>query len=121
VTEVQRPRFYLAEWIEARGYTLDQTAELSHLSKTHVTQLKSGKRRWNEGVLLKLASGLGLTSPLDLFRDPEGYESAEQILARIPPAMRPVAVRTLQSFAEPQGEAFKADPGLPRPRRRRRS
>lgn len=120
MAKTQRPRFYLGEWIAHRGLTFDQTAERAGLSKTHVVQLNNGKRRWNEGVLLKLAEGLELVNPLDLFRHPSDGESAKAIFDRIPLQMQNTAKRMLKSLAEPERLDYQAEPPVEPPKRRRR-
>lgn len=120
MTHTRRPRFYLGEWIEKAGLTLEEVAARAGLSKTHVAQLKTGKRRWNEGVVVALAEALRLRNALDLFRHPDEVGELEAIYDRIPEAMRDVAKRTLQSFAEPARsdlDGGAAPPPKPRPRK----
>jgi transcriptional regulator with XRE-family HTH domain len=100
------PKLYLDEWIALRELTLEEVAERSGLSKTHVAQIKSGKRAWNERVLVKLARGLDLRDPLSLFRAPNaGGAERAAIWDRIPAARRDAADRAvdhaLEAFADP--------------------
>lgn len=109
MTEPRRPRFYLAEWIKSSGLTLEEVADRAGLSKTHVAQLRQGKRRWNEGVVIALASALGLKNALDLFRDPSNFDDVEALFDRIPPGMRPTARQILRGLAEPERPEFSTD------------
>jgi transcriptional regulator with XRE-family HTH domain len=113
MSDPQPPKFYLDEWLAATDLTLEELAERSGISKTHVTQLKSGKRVWNGRVLLKLAKGLGLSDSLALFRPPGTSGNRPHIWDRIPESRRKQAQRAvdhvLEGFAEPERFEFEAE------------
>ena len=118
------PRFYLAAWIAHAELTLDEVAHRSGLSRTHVAQLKAGKRRWNEDVVLALARALDLVDALDLFRDPADVADIAGLLRRVPETMQPTARRILRGLAEPDPPPSRADAppsDVSGPNRRRRS
>jgi transcriptional regulator with XRE-family HTH domain len=121
MTQPQRPRFYLAEWIAVLDITDEILAERSGVSRTHITQLKNDQKVWNERVLLKLAKGLGLRDPLALFRPPNAGERTD-IWDRIPAARRRLAsetvTRVLEGFAE--GERAEVAEGGDDGRKRKR-
>lgn len=65
---------------EARGLTLDQVAELSGLSKAHLSRLESSERQASIGSLVDLAAALGVRVSTLLGEDGAGPE-----LATFPP------------------------------------
>lgn len=111
----------LDEWIAFRELTLEEVAERSGISKTHVTQLKSSKRAWNPRVLVKLARGLDVQDPLALFKPPSAT-TAVDIWSRIPPSRHTQAQRAvdhvLEGFAEP--DPILEDKPAKKPRRKAR-
>ncbi|WP_123029569.1 helix-turn-helix domain-containing protein [Mycolicibacterium stellerae] len=61
---------------EARGLTLDQVAELSGLSKAHLSRLESGERQASIGALVDLAAALSVRVSTILGEDGAGPELA---------------------------------------------
>jgi transcriptional regulator with XRE-family HTH domain len=57
---------------EQRGLTLDQLAEVSGLSKAHLSRLESGERQPSIAALLELSAALGLRVSELLGEDPGG-------------------------------------------------
>lgn len=111
--DVAAPKLYLEEWIDFRDLTLEEVAERSGISKTHVTQLKSGKRVWNQRVLIKLARGLDISNALALF-SPPGANAGVDIWLRIPEPRRQQAQRAVDHVLEGFAEPAKLDDAKPK-------
>ena len=91
--------FFLKEMRIERGLTQDELAQRSGYSKTHISHLEAGLRRWNEGTILAMCSALDCT-PRDLFNR---YTSQErellEIWRSIPEDQHPTWLAALRAFA----------------------
>ena len=98
----ERARWFLREWRKHRHLTQDQLASRLETSKSWISELETGKRRWNQDVLELLADALNC-EPADLImRDPTAPNAIWSIWERIPPARRELAIKSLEVFAEPE-------------------
>lgn len=95
--------FYLKEWRQHRELTQEQLAERAGISTSHLANVERGVKRYNEDILEGLAQALQC-EPWELIGRNPSLPDAEvtRIWQRIPPAVRPQAQRTLESFAEPE-------------------
>lgn len=66
-----RKQWFLKEWRKRRGYSQERLAEMIDTSKSYISELESGKRRYNQELIERLADALSC-SPADLLAiDPE--------------------------------------------------
>lgn len=97
----ERSRWFLREWRKHRHLTQDQLAARLETSKSWISELENGKRRWNQDVLELLADALNC-DPADLImRDPTAPDPIWSIWDRIPLARRDLAMKSLEVFADP--------------------
>lgn len=106
-----RHRWYLREWRKHRGLTIERLAELIETTKSVVSELEVGKKRYNQDHLEKLADALGC-EPADLLtRDPSDPEGVWEAWDHVPVSKRDDAIRVLRALADEHGTT-------PKPRRK---
>jgi transcriptional regulator with XRE-family HTH domain len=67
----KRPlRWFLREWRQHRGFTLEQVADRLETTRGVVSELERGERRMNDGWISGFAWVYGC-EPADLFHDPK--------------------------------------------------
>lgn len=83
-TQNRRPaRVYLREWLDYRNLTAEQLAGRIDTSKSVVSKLETGKQRYNQDWLERIAYALNCEVP-DLYRDPNRM-TAEDLLRSASP------------------------------------
>ena len=103
MSKKDRPKWFLREWREFRGVTLEDLAERVGSSSGYVSDLEKGKRRFNSDHLEQFALALNIT-PADLMiRDPLQPESIFSLWDLVPEAQRPQAVEVLRTFTRRTG------------------
>jgi transcriptional regulator with XRE-family HTH domain len=94
-------KLFLREWRQLKGLTQDQLAERLNTSKSVISELESGKKRWNQDHLGELAFALGC-DPEDLLhpgpRPKDPNEPFIMIWNSIPDDLKPQALRVLQAL-----------------------
>lgn len=79
--------------------TQDELAVASGYSKTHISHLENGLRRWNEGTIVALCDALKCT-PRDLFiREPAEIRELLEIWSEIPADQRATMLQALRAIA----------------------
>lgn len=120
------PTWFLREWRLKRGLTLEELAERTNtnMSRSDVSKLELGKRRWNEDQLWEFAHALDVeawwivsVNPNDPNSDLEVLES----LRRVPAGKRGDAVRILGALQEEPDGSFDPEPPARPPSRKRPS
>lgn len=102
-----RPRLYLREWRKHRGLSQERLAERLGTNKSVISELESGKARWNGDHLAALADALDC-EPVDLIvRNPTDPEGIWSIWERVKPVDRDTARRILEQLAEPPSSSLK--------------
>jgi transcriptional regulator with XRE-family HTH domain len=92
------PRIFLREWRQRRGLSQDDLAARLDTSKSVISQLETGKRRWNQDHLGELAFALGC-DPADLLRpDPQPLEQLRLVWESIPTDQQAHALDVLRTF-----------------------
>lgn len=80
--------WYLRAWRKHRGYTQDQLAERTGISKGYISQLEIGTRQYTQELLELFAEHLNC-APADLIiRDPEDAEGIWSIWGDMKPVER---------------------------------
>lgn len=83
-----RQRWFLKEWRKKRGYSQERLAEIIGSSKGYISELESGKRRYNQELLESLADALSC-EPGDLIvRDPSDPAGLWSIYDALSPSQR---------------------------------
>lgn len=83
-----------------KGWTIDQLAAVSGLSRGFISQLENEQRRPGPETLITLAGAFKI-SLSDLFDDQslgDDLAAAMEILSRIEPEDRPAALRAMSGF-----------------------
>lgn len=85
------------------------------MTKSQVSELETGKRRWYLDLLVRVAHALDPSLDwLDLLRLPSDRPTMSSLAARISEANRPVALKVLESLAEPRrDDDYVIDPRRP--------
>lgn len=105
-TRIRRPLF-LRQWRKHRGLTQEKLAERLGTSKGYISELESGKQRYNQQHLEALAEALDC-DPVDLLiRDPTDPEGIWSIWDRVRPVDKETAKRILEQLAQPRQEPVK--------------
>lgn len=95
----RRPaRVFLREWLEYRGLTAEQLAGRLDTSKSVVSKLMTGRQRYNQDWLERIAYALDCEVP-ELYRPPDA-PTANELLAKLPDDLRSIAMQTLAAFAK---------------------
>lgn len=123
----ERQRWFLREWIKYRGLTQDKFRQRLGISKGRMSDLVSGKERYNRDHLWEFAEILDC-EPWELINrnplepPPADMASIADTIQRIPIDERERALRAaqrmLETFATPPPPAA---PPVARPRRKRRA
>lgn len=88
-------RWYAREWREKRGISQEELAERIGTSKGYVSDLESGKRRYNRDHVEAIVSALGLSSLAELFTDPGEDDLEAKLRAEFRAASGPQRERIL--------------------------
>lgn len=91
-------KIYLKEWLDYRHLTAERLADRLDVNKGQISKLMSGKQRYNQDWLERIAFALNCEVQ-ELYREPTAPTAAE-LLARMPPEVRERAMRVLIDFAE---------------------
>ena len=100
IRHVQRrpARVFLREWLEFRGLTAEQLAGRLETSKSVVSKLMTGRQRYNQDWLERIAYALDCEVP-ELYRPPDA-PTASELLAKIPDDLKPMAIGMLAQIAK---------------------
>lgn len=94
-------KLFLREWRQLKGLTQDELAARLGTSKSVISELENGKKRWNQDHLGELAFALGC-DPEDLLhpgpRPKDPNEPLLMIWNSIPDDLKPQAMRVLQAL-----------------------
>lgn len=117
-TDSRDRRFYLREWREHRALTQTALAASIGTTPSRISEVESGKERYNETLLERLADALNCT-PAELLAGPPGTgtDFPVDIWAQVPESMRPQAREILRTFAKPHPIGAVDSPNGPPPRR----
>lgn len=103
---IRRP-LLLRQWRKHRGLTQEKLAERLGTSKGYISQLESGKQRYNQQHLEALAEALDC-DPVDLLiRDPTDPDGIWSIWDRVRPVDQDTARRILEQLAQPDEQRKK--------------
>lgn len=93
--------FYLREWRLHRDLTQEELAERADMSPSHLANVETGRKRYNEDILESLAKALGCEVWELIGRNPL-KQPAEivDIWNHISPADKPSAIRALKGFVQ---------------------
>lgn len=93
--------FYLREWRLHRDLTQEELAERADMSPSHLANVETGRKRYNEDILESLAKALGCEVWELIGRNPL-KQPAEivDIWNHISAADKPSAIRALQGFVQ---------------------
>ena len=96
-----QPTLLLRDWRKYRGLTQEQLAEGMETTKAVISDIERGYRRWNATHLSRAAEFLNCR-PSDLLSTKPGEETASvlEIWSRVPAHLKPLALKTLENFAE---------------------
>lgn len=90
----RRPaHIYLREWLDYRGLTAERLADRLEVSKGAVSKLMTGRQRYNQDWLERIAYALDCEVQA-LYRPPEA-PTANELLASMPPDVRQTAMNVL--------------------------
>lgn len=98
MSEHRIPRLYLREWRKVRGLTQDALAERLNTSKSVISELESGKARWNRDHLADLAFALACEPEELLVPGPQPLEPIRLVWEQIPEESRQQALAVLAAF-----------------------
>jgi transcriptional regulator with XRE-family HTH domain len=91
---------YIREWRKHRHLTIDQLAERIGITKSYVSKIENGKRRYDQ-LFLEAAAEVLNCSPADLIiRDPTAPQPIWSIWDQVPEARRDVAIDMLKGLAK---------------------
>ena len=93
-----RKPWFLREWRKHRGYTQEQFAEMTGLSKPYVSQLERGERQFNQDLLELFAIHLRCTPADLLIRDPSDPEGIWSLWDTLAPTERAQAVKVIKAI-----------------------
>lgn len=97
--QIRRP-ILLRAWRIHKNITQEQLAENVGMTKGHVSQLESGKQRYNQDHL-ETIGGFFQIDPIELIaRNPNDPENILVVWNRIPKEDRAIAIRVLNQFAD---------------------
>ena len=97
----ERQKWFLREWRRHRGLSQQKLADRLGTSKGHVSDLETGRLRYNQDHLEALADVLQC-GPADLLmRNPLDSEAVWTIWEHIPEAKRDDALNILKALSEP--------------------
>jgi len=97
--KIRRP-ILLRPWRLHKKMTQEELAEIVGMTKGHVSQLESGKQRYNQDHLEIIGSCFSI-DPIELIaRDPSEPENILVVWNRIPKEDRAIALRVLEQFSE---------------------
>lgn len=100
MTSRERHRWHLRAWRKHRGLTIERLAELIGTTKSVVSELEIGKKRYNQDHLERLALALDC-EPADLItRDPSDPEGVWAVWDHVPASKREDAIRVLRALAD---------------------
>ena len=103
---IRRP-LLLRQWRKHRGLTQEKLAERLGTSKGYISQLESGKQRYNQQHLEALTEALDC-DPVDLLiRDPTDPDGIWSIWDRVRPVDQDTARRILEQLAQPDEQRKK--------------
>lgn len=77
----ERSGFYLKEWRKHRGFTQESLAEACDFSKSFISNLEIGGRRYNQDTLEALAAALDI-EPWQLVAGPPHLDGTEPLYGR---------------------------------------
>ncbi len=100
MTKKARHKWFLREWRVFRGLSQEELGAMVGLHKGDISNLETGKRRYNQDQIERLADALGCVPGDLLMRDPAAPEPPQKIWSRIPEHDRGKALKVLESFAE---------------------
>lgn len=86
-------KLFLREWLDYRNLTAEQLAGRMETSKSVISKLMTGKQRYNQDWLERIAYALNCEVH-QLFRPPEA-PTAQELLAMMPPETRQAAMNVL--------------------------
>lgn len=106
------PEVFLKIWREHYGLSQEALGERLGMTKSQVSELETGKRRWYLDLLVRVAFALDPRLDwLDLLRPPSEAPPFSALAARISEANRSLAARVLEGLAEPRrDDDFAAEP-----------
>ena len=93
-----RKPWFLREWRKHRGYTQEQFAEMTGLSKPYVSQLERGERQFNQDLLELFAINLRCAPADLLIRDPSDPEGIWSLWDTLAPTERAQAVNVIKAI-----------------------
>ena len=99
MAEPRTLKLYLREWRKLARLTQQELADRLEISKTLVSDLETGKQRWNVDHLSELAFALGV-EPDDLLRAPEVPPALQLVWQRIPASDQMQALLMLDAYAK---------------------
>ena len=91
------PRLFIREWMEEKGIDQRRMADRLDCKEGTVSKLLTGKMQITQSWLAGFAYALGV-EPSALYRDP-ATPSADDLLKRIPPEKRDMAIDYLRYLA----------------------
>lgn len=94
----KRQKPFFKEWRLHRGLTQEEVANKLGTSKGRISELETGRARYNQDVLERLARLFGC-APADLLATrPGDYDETAAVLARLPNDKREIAKRLIKAL-----------------------
>lgn len=91
-------RHFIREWRKHRGFTQDQLADQIGITKSYLSKIESGKRRYDQ-PFLEAAAEVLRCEPADLIiRDPADPEGIWSIWDQLKPVQRDLVVEMAKTI-----------------------
>jgi transcriptional regulator with XRE-family HTH domain len=101
-TPMARKKWYLQQWREYRGISQTRLADQIAISRSRISELESGKARYNQDLLERLADALNCEPADLLMRDPTApnpWGTVFDAVRRIPVEELPRAQAVIEALA----------------------
>lgn len=95
-----KQRHFIRQWRKHRGLTQEQLAERIGVSRSYLTKIERGDRRWDQPFMEAAAEALRVSVVDLLVRDPTEPESIWSIWEGLPIPDRPRAIRLLKAMQD---------------------
>lgn len=101
----KRPRqpWYLKEWRQHRGWTQDELADKTGLSKPFISQLERGRRQYTPETLELLADALNCDTAALLKRNPRGDDAVWAFFEDLTQPERAQAITVIRALKASAG------------------
>lgn len=98
---MSRPKHFIREWRQFKGYTQERLAALVDMSTSSISQLERGQQGYTEDSLARIADALGCLPGDLLTRDPNKPEDhLWRIINGMPAAEKAQAIRLVKALTD---------------------